>query len=61
MTYHKSATGDEYILGIRKESWAGILNLTIVSKSKGKFKQLTEIFCSSNVGDNGLCVAKDTC
>ena len=54
MTYRKSATSDEYVPGIRKESWAWILNLEIVSKIKGKFKQLTETFCSGNVGDSGL-------
>ena len=61
MTYHKSATADENVPGICKESWAWILNLIIVRKSKGMFKQLTERFCSGNVGDNELCIAEDTC
>ena len=64
ITYHrdKSAASDEYILGIRKDFWAWNLNLEMVSKSEGsKFKQLTERFCSGNVGVNGLWVAKDPC
>ena len=63
MTYHrdKSAASDEYVLGIRKDFWARNLNPEMVSKSEGKFKQLTERFSSGNVGANGLWVTKDPC
>jgi hypothetical protein len=70
-TYYKSATSDEYVLVIRKESRARIPNLAIVSKAKDRpFKQLTGGFCSDSdtcimvsgdKGDNGLRVADDMC
>lgn len=49
-TSYKSVTGNEYILGIRKEIRARILNLVIVSKSQGEqVEQLTERICSDSV------------
>ena len=36
MAYYKSATSDENVPGIRKESRARFFNLVTVSKSKGE-------------------------
>ena len=56
-TYYKSATSDERVPGICKETRARVVNLVIVSKSQGQtVKQLTGRFCSDIIivsGANG--------
>ena len=57
-TYYKSATRDESILGIRKETRPRLLSLLIISDSQkhNPYERLTDGFCSDFVYLKLACV-----